>query len=135
MTREKRPPTDFELLRAIYTRHREEYVSTTPPRIFVPVDIPAIALELGVEENSVFGRLYHHLDQVHGERPGEGPGPRRFFFSPKLGTAVNCINFPLMEAVLAGLWQQRSRDALTIDAAFISLAIALASLAVSIFVA
>jgi hypothetical protein len=42
------------------------------------------------------------------------------------------VNFPLLEAVLAGLWQQQRRDLWAIRAALISLGIALASLAVSI---
>jgi hypothetical protein len=49
-----RPPTDFELLRAIYERHRDDfraYVDVEDPvnrgtKVMVPIDIPAIAGEL-----------------------------------------------------------------------------------------
>jgi hypothetical protein len=37
------------------------------------------------------------------------------------------VNFPLLEAVLAGLWQQRRRDLFAVETAMFSLAIALAS--------
>lgn len=129
-----RPPTDFKLLRAIYDRHRGDYASTDPPRVYVPIDIPAIARDLGVETNSVFGRLYHHLDRIYGE-PAEEGSPRRFLFSPKVGQEANCVNFPHLEAVLAGLWEQRNRDRWTYWTAAISLAVAIASLIVSAFVA
>jgi hypothetical protein len=45
------------------------------------------------------------------------------------------VNFPLLEAVLAGLWQQRWRDLLALSTALLSLGIALASLVVSILTA
>jgi hypothetical protein len=62
-----RPPTDFELLTAIYDRHRGEYESALARdarlnEIFVPIDIPAIADKLGIDQYTVFGRLYYHLD-------------------------------------------------------------------------
>lgn len=69
----KRPPTDFELLKAIYERHREDFESS--PRIqqklgvLIPIDIPAIAESLGVNADTVFGRLYHHLDPKYAPAP------------------------------------------------------------------
>jgi hypothetical protein len=137
-----RPPTDFELLRAIYERHREDFrayvdVEDVPNRgakVMVPIDIPAIASGLGVDRDSVFGRLYFHLDPTYGEGP-DGHGPRKTFFTPLSGDDANCVNFPLLEAVLAGLWQQRDRDVRTSWVAVVSIVIAVASLAVSIVVA
>jgi hypothetical protein len=136
-----KPPTDFELLRAIYERHRDDfraYVDVEDPvnrgtKVMVPIDIPAIARELGVDPESVFGRLYFHLDPTYGEKPDKGP--RKAFFSPLVGDDLNCVNFPLLEAVLAGLWQQRDRDLRTFWLAIFSIVIAVGSLAVSIVVA
>jgi hypothetical protein len=127
----RRPPTDFELLKAIYERHHADYVAGSRPTVQVAIDIPGIAGDLGVEVNSVFGRLYHHLDQVYGERPDE-QGRRRFFFSPVVGAEANCVNFPLLEAVLAGLWQEHRRRLFTVGVSLLSLAIALAALIVSV---
>jgi hypothetical protein len=45
---------------------------------------------------------------------------------------MNAVNFPLLEAVLAGLWQQRNRDLWTLWLAVLSLGIALGSLVVAI---
>jgi hypothetical protein len=136
-----RPPTDFELLQAIYERHRDEfnaYVEDAPNRqtkIMVPIDVPAIADELGVDPDSVFGRLYFHLDPKYGEEP-DAEGRRKAFFDPFIGEGdPNAVNFPLLEAVLAGLWQQRDRDLWTFWLAVVSIVIAVGSLAVSIVVA
>ena len=132
----KRPPTDHELLKAIYDRHQGEYVSEPANRaaaIFVPIDIPAIAAELGVEANSVFGRLYYHLEEIYGQE--DTPHAKKSLFAPVVGDDRNCINFPLLEAVLAGLWQQRRRDLWTFWVAAISVGIAVGSLLLSILVA
>jgi hypothetical protein len=136
-----RPPTDFELLRAIYERHRDDfrtYVDVEDPvnrgtKVMVPIDIPTIAGELRVDPESVFGRLYFHLDPTYGEKPEHGP--HKAFFSPLVGDDPNCVNFPLLEAVLAGLWQQRDRDRRTFWLALISIVVAVGSLAVSIALA
>ena len=52
-----RPPTDFELLDPIYQRHRRDFEgqSDVPfgffAKIMIPIDIPAIAQNLGVDAN------------------------------------------------------------------------------------
>jgi hypothetical protein len=134
----ERPPTDFELLRAIWERHRDEFdegIETRQTAPYLPIDIPAIAADLGVHDESVFGRLYHHLDSLYGQETSAGGG-RKALFTPKLGPDVaaerNCINFPLLEAVLAGLWERRNRERWTLSIAIVSLVIAVGSLLVSV---
>lgn len=136
--RKPRPPTDRELLEAIYTRHRDDFAShlkgTLPSRsskILVPIDIAAIAEQLGVDIDSVFGRLYYHLDPKYGE-PREDGRARKVFFTPRAGSDKNCVNFPLLEAVLASLQQQHDRDLTAVTAAAFSTALAIASLVVSL---
>lgn len=131
-----RPPTDYELLRDIYERHGSDFRASASERdskILVPIDIPAIAERFDVDENSVFGRLYYHLDRVYGEPEPTDGSPRKVFFTPVAGSDVNCVNFPHLEAVLASLWQQRRRDSIALWAAVFSLGIAFAALLVSIF--
>ena|SRR5215213_3868862 len=87
-----RPPTDYELLNAIYKRHRagyERYQADVPARakrIMVPIDIPAIAQQLGVNANSVFGRLYYHLEPAYGDPVIPGKLGRKAFFPPQQAT-------------------------------------------------
>ncbi|HWB21502.1 MAG TPA: hypothetical protein VG652_01290 [Gaiellaceae bacterium] len=139
----KRPPTDFELLKEIYARNRDQFgtyvkgaAGSRLSKIFMPVDIEEIAHHFGVDKDSIFGRLYYHLEPKYGQEPAEVGGPRKAFFSPVLGdgndSERDCVNFPLLEAVLAGLWQERRRDLWAITTALVSLGIALASLIVSI---
>ncbi len=112
----RRPPTDFELLREIYQRYREDFTvvpvtaSRRASKILLPIDLQEIADRFGVDVDSIFGRLYYHFDMVYGERLDPQGGARKVFFAPVAGPDQNCINFPLLEAVLAGLWQERRRD-------------------------
>jgi hypothetical protein len=131
-----RPPTDFELLKAIYDRHRGDFENSSPESreklgVLIPIDIQAIADSLGVNADTVFGRLYHHLDPKYAPAP-EPDGTRKVLFTPEAGDDSNCVNFPMLEAALAGLWQERSRDFLAVAAALSAFAISVAALIVAI---
>lgn len=130
----RRPPTDFELLQAIYKRHRGEYADfpegSRATKLAVPIDIPAIASELGVDPNTVFGRLYHHLDPIYSTYSPDGS--RKGLFIAQPGTAKDLVVFPVLEAALAALWQERHRDLWTRSVAVLSLVIATVSLVVAI---
>ena len=104
-------------------------------KIFVPVDLQEIANHFGVDVDSIFGRLYYHLDPKYGEEHDRMGGARKSLFTPVAGPDRNCVNFPLLEAALASLWQERRRDLRAIATAVFSLAIAVAALLVSILTA
>jgi hypothetical protein len=131
-----RPPTDFELLKAIYEHHEYEYRRTVSPAgdQFMAIDIPEIASKLGTTDQIVFGRLYRHLDPkyAHEPNPSVGRTSRKSFFGPQVGHLVNAINFPVLEAVLAGLWQERRRNLWAIGLSVASIAISVAALIVSV---
>ena len=138
----KRPPTDFELLKEIYRRYRDQFASfvegapgSRAAKIYVRLDLHAIANHFDVDDDSIFGRLYYHLDRKYGEPDDQKFGPQKSFFTPVAGPDQNCVNFPLLEAVFASLWQQRRRDLLALFTAVLSLGIALAALLVSILTA
>jgi hypothetical protein len=130
-----RPPTDFELLRAIYVRHDDDFHANSASRetrVYQPIDIPAIAKSLEATEDMVFGRLYHDLDQKYGER-AEPEKARKAFFTPKAGSETHCVNWPLMVGVLARLWEERRRNFVTLGLSIASVVIALIALGVSIY--
>jgi hypothetical protein len=128
----KRPPSDFELLRAIYERYRRDFIAI--PRkdastgILLPIDIPAVADDLGADADTVWGRLYYHLEPVYSDPP-------KVFFTPVAGDERDCVNFPLLEAVLAGLWQERNRLLWAFWTSLVSVMIAIGALVVSIVAA
>lgn len=128
-------PTDYRLLHAIYERHLGDYESALAREqrqtdIFVPVAMHDIAAGLGISVHSVSGRLYYHLDPKYAPPPETGK-PRMHLFAPRVGDEVNCINFPLLEAVVAGLQTEWRRQVWTIVLSVFSLAIAVASLIVA----
>jgi hypothetical protein len=131
-----RPPTDYALLKEIYDRHRLDFEgelasNLRAAKILVPIDIPAIATKLGVDDNSVFGRLYYHLEPKYAPPPSP-TGAKAVFLTPVAGEDVNCVNFPLLEAVVANLWQERRRNLLAFGIAALSLGVSLAALLVSL---
>lgn len=97
--------SDHEILSAIHNRHYDDFRSfsdnnkTRSEKIFVPVDIQAIADELGVDADSVFGRLYYDLEKRYGYENDDGTTVH--FFTLAVRDDSHCINFPLLEAVLA----------------------------------
>jgi hypothetical protein len=134
-----RPPTDFKILKAIHDLYRDEYIDhVNNPKIahhlktYMPVDVTEVAKRLGAEPEIVFGRLYYHLGPKYGSEATDGT--LRPFFEKKIRSDLHCVNFSLLDAVLAGLWQERRRDLLALATAALSLGIALASLFISIFV-
>ena len=71
----KPPPTDLELVQAIYDLHVDDYVQGAKgeEKGMVPLDVDAVAARLGVEPVSVRGWLHYHLNPA----TGRGQRPRR----------------------------------------------------------
>jgi hypothetical protein len=78
--------------------------------------------------------IYYHLEQLVW-RASRAREDAQGVLRAGGGNETNCVNFPLLEALLAGLWQERRRDLRVTYTAVLSLVIALASLVVSIVVA
>jgi hypothetical protein len=130
-----RPATDFEVLKAIHDHHRSDYIAghkaVGRSKTFLPIDIPTIAGRLEIDNDSVFGRLHHHLETKYGAEGADGQ-PNKSLFVRQLNDVPNCINFPLLESVLASLWVERRRELRTFGLSLASIGIAIASLLVSI---
>ena len=123
-------PSDYKLLTEIYKRYYEQFKNFSreaPERdskIYVPIDIRAIADHLKTDEYIIFGRLYTHLDKKYGYKNDDGP--RSPFFSMQAGKDRHVINFPLLASVLAGLKEERNRQN-------ISMYFSIAALIISLF--
>ena len=131
-----RVPTDYAILNDIYDHYYRQFANfpaDAPAReakIYVPLDIRSIAKRLGVDPDIIFGRLYYHLEEKHGYR--RETGVHVAFFSRAVGEDRDCINFPLLGAVLAGLREERRKDRWAIGIAVVSLIVSVVSVAISL---
>lgn len=131
-------PTDLKILSAIYGRYYDVFsnydndTSSRNSKTFVPIDIAAIAKELRVDPDIVFGRLYYHLENKYGyeQTPGSS-GARVNFFAQNLGGEHHCIHFPYLASVLAGLQQEDRKFTSTTTLATIALSISLVAVLIS----
>ena len=105
-------PTDLELLNAIYERYYDTFTNyseekpTRDSKNYVPIDLNALARDLGVDSDIVFGRLYYDLESRYGYDV-ENDKSHTYFFSTQVGGDRHCVHFPYLAAVLAGLRDQR----------------------------
>lgn len=130
-------PSDYKLLTEIYERYYEQFkgFSREAPerdsKIYVPIDIRAIANSLKTDEYIIFGRLYTHLDKKYGYKNDDGSlSP---FFSMQVGKDRHVINFPLLASVLAGLKEERNRQNLSMYFSIAALIISLFTLGLNGF--
>ena len=132
----KRLPTDREILDAIYGHYYDVFTQYTDgddsrsTKVYVPIDIKEIAGDLKVDDDIIFGRLYHHLDKKFGYRRDDKilvP-----FFSLQIGDDTHCINFPLAAAVLADLRDQAKQYNTATWIAVGSLVVSIISIVISI---
>jgi hypothetical protein len=112
-------PTDIKVLKEIYKTYYNDFQkytslseNTRSSKIYVPVDCKLIAKKLKVDADIIFGRLYYHLEQKHGYTRADGS--KVAFFSKKVGGDDNCVNFPLLVSVLAGLQEESGKFKLSI---------------------
>ena len=131
----KHAPTDLQILKEIYERYYDTFAAYTDEkpnrdsRIFVPIDIDAVAGKLGVDGDIVFGRLYYHLNKKHGYK--EDDGSYVMLFTPRAGSDRHCVNFPLMGAVLADLSDESRKFWWSTVLALLSLIVSIVSLVVA----
>jgi hypothetical protein len=131
------PPTDLEILKEIYRRHYSSFAAysrKSPNRdskIYVPVDLDAIAARVGVDVDIVFGRLYYSLNKKHGYRNDDGSYVH--LFTPVAGKDRDCVNFPLLASVLADLGQENRKFWWATLIAVFSLVVSIISIVIALY--
>ena len=106
----KRLPTDLEILNRIYDGYYGTFVkdkASRSSRNYVSIDIDRLAEDLGVDVDMMFGWLYYHLDKKHRYKQEDGAAVH--LFAPKVGDEKDCVHFPYLGAVLAGLRSERRK--------------------------
>lgn len=129
-------PTDRKILEFIYKTYYQEFWEfsnenqTRVTKNFMPVDISKVARHFNTDDDIIFGRLYHHLDNKYGYMSDDGL--RVPFYTEVAGENKRCINFPLLASVLAGLQEDHRRFRNT---TIITILAALATVAATILAA
>ena len=129
-------PTDREMFETIYERYHDAFVaynddeSVRSNKTFVPLDLEALATDLGMDTDVLFGRLYYHLNHRFAYK--EDGGAEVNLFAIRIGGDAHCIHFPYMVSILADLrdHNRKYRTATTIAA--ISIVLSILSVLISI---
>ena len=126
------PPTDLQVLDAIYRRYYDAFVKTEgvsgphATKNFVPIDAQSIADEFGVDPDIIFGRLYYSLEQRFGIKDKDGSSVP--FFALEVGGDVRAIHFPMMAGILAELRAERRRFVTSMWLSIVAIIVSLVSL-------
>lgn len=132
-----RPPTDLDILEEIYRRYYKAFASFSredgdrDSKLYVPVDIKAIAQHFDIDGDIIHGRLYYHLEQKYGfTRPDGTKVP--FFWFREDQLERHQVQFPLLAAAIASLRESRNQYLWATLLSGASLLISLIALAVGL---
>ncbi|MCR9193951.1 MAG: hypothetical protein NXH88_04410 [Hyphomonas sp.] len=129
-------PTDETLLAMIYKRHLKEFSDwseenkTRVSKIWVPIDIDAMAKKYRCDPDLIFGRLYYHMNEKYGSSTGDGQDVN--FFNMRLANDRHVVNFPLLTSVLADLQDNRKRFIISTRLAALSLVVSAISIGIAV---
>ncbi|MCI4644632.1 MAG: hypothetical protein MRY64_07610 [Hyphomonadaceae bacterium] len=130
-------PTDERMLAEIYRRYLRVFSDfsdenkTRAAKIWVPIDIEALAKRFRTDPDLIFGRLYYHMNEKYGSSTGDGD--RVNFFNIRLGQDRHCVNFPLLTSVLSDLQDDKKRFVVSARLAGLSLIVSAASILIALF--
>jgi len=129
-------PTDEHLLAMIYQKNLKAFSDwsednkTRVAKIWVPIDLDAMAKKFRCDPDLIYGRLYYHMNQKYGSRTGDGQDVN--FFNMRLANDRHVINFPLLTSVLADLQDERKRFIISTRLAALSLVVSAISIGIAV---
>ncbi|MCA8899853.1 MAG: hypothetical protein KDA53_01235 [Hyphomonas sp.] len=130
-------PTDERLLAHIFRKYERAFADwsdenkTRATKIWVPIDIEAVAKHYRCDPDLIFGRLYYHMNHRYASNTGDGDKVN--FFNMRLGPDRHCVNFPLLASVLADLQEDKKRFQVSTRMAALSLVVSAVSILIAIF--
>lgn len=125
-------PTDLRVLECVYGMYAADFAHfpkeqpTRSAKIYVPIDVDAIAEKLKTDGHELFGRLYYDLDHRYRYKQDDGSSVRLFAF--KVGNDRHCINYPYLAGVLSEKRAEDKRNRWSLWLSLISLGVAIAAL-------
>jgi len=129
-------PTDEHLLAMIYKKNLKAFSDwsednkTRVAKIWVPIDLDAMAKKFRCDPDLIYGRLYYHMNEKYGSRTGDGQDVN--FFNMRLANDRHVINFPLLTSVLADLQDERKRFIISTRLAALSLVVSAISIGIAV---
>jgi hypothetical protein len=112
----RRPPTDLEILEEIYRRYYPAFTRFEPgdplrdTKIYMPIDIRAIAERFKIDGDIIHGRLYYHLDQKHSYVRADKTQVVFFrFVQDAPPESRHQVHFPLLASAIASLREQKDQ--------------------------
>lgn len=124
----KRVPTERQVLRCIYNMYEPLFPAegSTAGKVFVQINVEAIAQKLRCEKNILFGYLYSYLDHKYRYQTRESTFVH--LFAPQAGDLKHAINLPYLAAILASLDQEHSKFAWSLGVSLVALALSVGSI-------
>ena len=125
-------PGDLKILDCIYQMYAGDFANfskekpTRSVKIYVPIDVDAVAAKLGTDGHELFGRLYYDLDHRYRYKQDDGSAVHLFAF--QVGNDRHCINYPYLAGVLAEKRAEDRRNKWSLWLSLISLGVAIAAL-------
>jgi hypothetical protein len=129
-------PTDLKILYCIYGMYAEHFRrfdqddTIRSARIYVPIDLVAIAASLKTDRHELFGRLRYDLD--HRYRYKQEDGSLVHLFAQRVGSDIHCINYPYLTGILSQEAQKDRQSKWALWISCLSLIVALAALVAQI---
>jgi hypothetical protein len=129
-------PTDLQILEETFKRYHKDYLNFAredkrrSSKIYVPIDCAAIARALGTDEDIVFGRYYYYLDPKHRYTQENKTEVHLFAFT--VGNDHHAINFVLLTSLLAGMREEKRKDAWATSFSIAAILISVISAAISL---
>lgn len=112
----KRPPTDLEVLEEIYRRYYDDFTrysredAERDTKVYVPIDIHAIAKRFNVDGDIIHGRLYYYLEDKYGIVRADGSRVPFFrFVEDSAPSDRHQVQFPILASAIASLRESRNQ--------------------------
>lgn len=132
----KKLPREVVVLQCIYDMYAEVFRSFSKEqpnrssKIYVPIDVDAVAAKLKTDAHELFGRLYYDLD--HRYRYTQDDKSMVHLFAFKVGKDMHCINYPYLAGVLSERRAEDKRNTWSLWLSLLSLVVAIAALAAQV---